>query len=86
MSADFWLSPREIEVCALVASGESDGWIAKELEIGSRTVQTHMSAAAAKIHRANPHLKGSARKIIHGYYVMYAGMIAFEIRRRARAA
>lgn len=77
------LSPRQIEVCIHVAAGESDKWIAKEVGCSIRTVRQHMEDAADRIRRAMPMLSGSPRKVILGYYVAFAGVAAFEQRRRA---
>lgn len=80
------LSPRQIEVCVLIAAGESDKRVARELGISARTVRQHMNDAAARIRQHMPALQGSPRKIILGYYVEYAGVAAFQRRREIREA
>lgn len=48
-SRPFRLTPREIDVIRLLAQGMSDREIAEMLTIGSRTVQTHVGNAFAKM-------------------------------------
>jgi DNA-binding CsgD family transcriptional regulator len=43
------LTPRELEVLALVASGRSDGEIAASLVISKKTVSVHVSSIKAKL-------------------------------------
>lgn len=77
------LSPRQIEVCALVAAGASPKEVGKELKVSTRTVRFHMEEAAKRLQPFIPHITGSPRRIICGYYVEYAGVVAFQKRRKA---
>jgi hypothetical protein len=80
------LSERQVEVCCLVAAGESDKAIAKDRTISVAAVRFHMKEAARRLRFGMPHLSGSPRQIILGYYAAVYGVAAFEERRRSRAA
>lgn len=81
------LSPRQIEVCCLVAAGETDKAIGKELGCSSRTVQAHMEEAARRLRDADPTLPtGRARRVILAYYVACYGVAAFQRRLDQRKA
>lgn len=43
------LTPREQEVCALLAYGYTNGEIARKLSISERTVETHRANLMAKL-------------------------------------
>lgn len=47
------LSPRELDVAAMVADGESNAEIAQALGLSIRTVQAHVASAMAKTHSRN---------------------------------
>jgi NarL family two-component system response regulator LiaR len=47
------LTPRELEVLALVAQGNSNKEIANELSISAETARTHVNRILAKLHVAN---------------------------------
>ncbi len=47
------LTPREIEVVRLLASGRSNKEIADALAIGDETVKTHVGRVLAKLHAEN---------------------------------
>lgn len=81
------LSPRQVEVCGLVANGDSDKVIARALHCSARTVQAHMGTAARRIARSQGwELDRSARKIILRYYVQCAAFVAAEMRANERRA
>lgn len=81
------LSPRQVEVCGLVANGDSDKQIARALHCSSRTVQAHMATAAARILRARGWtMDRSPRKVILRYYVECAEYVASEMRTPTRMA
>lgn len=63
------LSPRQKEVCRLIVAGHRPREIKDELGISTRTVRFHLDEAARKIQKAHPHLSGSSRRIVCGYYV-----------------
>lgn len=68
------LSPRQLEVCALVVAGESDKAISAHLEISKRTVTAHIEEASRRIKRLHPHLDGCyPRHAIRRFYVEFTG-------------
>lgn len=80
-----YLSPRQVEVCCLVAAGYSYDGVARELKIKPKTVEFHMENAASRLLPFVPHLRGcSPRRVIQGYYVEFAGVAAFQQRRKER--
>lgn len=83
--SELHLSPRQIEVCALIAAGYSYGGVAKELGISAKTVEFHMKEAATRLRKVCPWLQGTPRRIIQGYYVEFAGVQAFHMRRQKAA-
>ena len=47
------LTPREVEILKLVATGKSNKAIAEELFVSEATVRTHMTSILSKLHLAN---------------------------------
>jgi FixJ family two-component response regulator len=81
------LSPRQIDVCGLVANGDSDKTIARTLHLSARTVQAHMMVAAQRIARSQGWtVDRSPRKVILRYYVECAEFVAAEMRANQRRA
>jgi DNA-binding NarL/FixJ family response regulator len=48
------LTPRELEVLALVAEGKTNAGIAKQLWVTEKTVETHVSSILGKLGLRNP--------------------------------
>lgn len=73
------LSPRQVEVCALVVAGESDKAIGVRLAISKRTVTAHVEEAAKRIRKMHPHLESYVpRTVIRRFYVEFTGLGPFS--------
>lgn len=71
VAAVLHLSPREIEICALLADGESYKCAGKTLGIRERTARFHADNAARRILKAFPLLSrtdNGPRKVILRWY------------------
>lgn len=77
------LSERQVQVCCLVAADASSKEISRDLRISVKTVEKHMADAAVRIQQVHPHLSGSARRIIRGFYVECYGVALFQDTLRA---
>jgi FixJ family two-component response regulator len=63
------LSPRQVEVCILIAGGESEKGTARELGITRETVKMHLRAGSLRIVVFMPWLKGKQhRQVVRDWY------------------
>jgi hypothetical protein len=83
------LSPRQVEVCCLVAAGASDKEVRETLKISSHTVRHHLEQAAKRIKHGAPQAcppSADPRRVIQGFYVYCYGLAEFQARLRAKKA